>query len=217
MRNHTLIVPRSARYCTIGEPGPQVRYLWIACHGYGQLARNFIQPFEAIAAEDTLILAPEGLSRFYWTGFTGDPVASWMTREGREEEITDYTNFLSILYNQYAALCAPDVRIILMGFSQGCATQMRWVMRAFPRFHQLLLWAGAIPEDLDYLSHAEYFSGKGLHFVYGTKDPLLNQERIEEQRRLIRDNKLAVQEHTFDGRHVVEEEMLKAMAALMRG
>lgn len=215
MLTHTLTVPRTARYCSLGQPGPGIRYLWIACHGYGQLARNFIQPFEAISAADTLILAPEGLSRFYWTGFSGDPVASWMTREGREEEINDYCNFLSILYNQHVALCAPDVRIILMGFSQGCATQMRWAMRAFPRFHQLILWAGSIPEDLHYLPHAGYFADKGLHVVYGTQDPFLNQDRIDEQRRLIRANKLAFQEHTFEGRHVVEEGKLREMAALI--
>ncbi|MCB0568247.1 MAG: dienelactone hydrolase family protein [Phaeodactylibacter sp.] len=215
MHLHTITVPRTARYCTLGQAGPHVRYLWIACHGYGQLARDFIQTFEAIAADDTLIVAPEGLSRFYWTGFSGNPVASWMTREGREEEISDYTNFLSILYNRYVALCSPDVRIMLMGFSQGCATQMRWIMRAFPRFHRLILWAGAIPEDLHYLPQAGYFSDKALHFVYGTQDPFFNQERLQEQQQLISDNNLAFRIHTFEGRHVVDESVLREIAAEM--
>ena len=33
-----LTVPRTARYWTLGEPGPGLRQVWIACHGYGQLA-----------------------------------------------------------------------------------------------------------------------------------------------------------------------------------
>ena len=40
-REHHLTVPRSARYAVLGEPGPHVRTLWIAIHGYGQLAARF--------------------------------------------------------------------------------------------------------------------------------------------------------------------------------
>lgn len=215
--NHTITVPRTAHYSTIGEAGPHTRYFWIACHGYGQLAQNFIRPFHSIAADDTFILAPEGLSRFYWGGFTGEPAASWMTREGRLHEIADYTNYLTTLYDLFLAQMPADVRIILLGFSQGCATQMRWAMRAFPAFHHLVFWAGSIPEDLDYSPRLEYFSDKELHFVYGLADQFITPERVGQQRELIQSNGLQVREHTFEGRHVVDEEALKLLAALIRG
>ncbi len=207
-QNHTITIPRTAHYSTLGEAGPQTKYCIIACHGYGQLASDFIRYFELLAAEDTFILAPEGLSRFYWGGFTGNVVASWMTRGGRLHEIADYTNYLSTLYSQYIPRMADDVQILLMGFSQGCATQMRWIMRAFPEFHQLLLWAGTIPEDLDYRPHLEYFSTKKLHFIYGTEDQFITPERVEEQRALMQQHGLSFKEHTFEGRHVVDSEVL---------
>ncbi len=214
--NHTITVPRTAHYSTIGEAGAHTCYFWIVCHGYGQLARNFIRPFQAIAAEDTFILAPEGLSRFYWGGFTGEPAASWMTREGRLHEIADYSNYLTTLYDLFLARMPADVRIILLGFSQGCATQMRWVMRTFPVFHHLIFWAGSIPEDLDYRPRLGYFSDKGLHFVYGDQDQFITPERVAQQRELIRASGLQLQEHTFEGKHTVEEEPLRRIAGLMR-
>ena len=213
--HHTITIPRTAHYSTQGEAGPQTRYFWIACHGYGQLAKKFIRPFGAIAAEDTFVLAPEGLSRFYWGGFTGEPVASWMTREGRLHEIADYSNYLTTLYNHFRPLMPQDVRIILLGFSQGCATQMRWVMRDFPNFHHLLFWAGSIPEDIDYHPHREYLSDKDLHFIYGKQDQFLTPERIAQQRELIQEKGLRIREHTFEGKHTVPEEPLMEIANLI--
>lgn len=214
--NHTITVPRTAHYSTLGHAGPGTRYFWIACHGYGQLASKFIRPFEAIAADDTFILAPEGLSRFYWGGFAGEPAASWMTREGRLHEIADYSNYLTTLYDLFLAQMPARVHIILLGFSQGCATQMRWVMRAFPAFHHLIFWAGSIPEDLDYRPRLGYFSDKGLHVAYGSQDPFLTPERIAQQRELIQANGLQVREHPFVGKHNVEEAPLKRMADWIR-
>jgi hypothetical protein len=61
----------------------------LVTHGYGQLAKTFIRRFEPIMDAQTLVVAPEGLSRFYWGGFDGPVVASWMTREDRLDEIAD--------------------------------------------------------------------------------------------------------------------------------
>jgi hypothetical protein len=54
-------VTRTARYCALGEEGPPVRELWLACHGYGQLAPAFVAGLGAIASPRRLILAPEAL------------------------------------------------------------------------------------------------------------------------------------------------------------
>lgn len=139
---HTISISKTAHYYTIGTAGKHVRYCWIICHGYGQLAQHFIRKFDVIAKEDTFVLAPEALSRFYTEGLTGKVGASWMTKEDRLDEITDYSNYLTTLYNEFIPQFSNDVKIILLGFSQGCATQVRWIMQAFPKFDHLVLWAG---------------------------------------------------------------------------
>ncbi|HMO41010.1 MAG TPA: hypothetical protein PKC76_03030 [Saprospiraceae bacterium] len=213
--SHTISIAKTAHYYTIGEPGPQIRRCWLVCHGYGQLARFFIRKFDAIAAPDTLIIAPEGLSRFYTEGLTGKVGASWMTKEDRLVEIEDYAQYLSALYAHFIPRLAPDVQIVLLGFSQGCATQVRWMMRDFPRFDALVLWAGLLPEDLDYRPHQAYFTGKALHFVYGLSDPFLNPERIAKHDELLAAQKLAFQVHTFEGVHTVDRVALRQLADLL--
>jgi predicted esterase len=204
-------VSRTARYYTLGKPGPSIRYCWIVCHGYGQLARNFIRKFDVLESEDTLVIAPEGLSRFYWGGVSGVPVASWMTSEGRLEEIEDYTHYLSALYDHFTQQLPDDVQIILLGFSQGVATQFRWITRRLPDYHSMIVWAGRIPEDIDYSPHLSYFNHKPLHFVVGDQDEFLSPERLENYREEVKQHGLNWQEHHFHGTHTVDRKTLKML------
>ncbi|MEL6276926.1 MAG: phospholipase, partial [Bacteroidota bacterium] len=80
---HRLPVQRTAHFYTLGEPSANVKRMWFACHGYGQLASTFIRKFDQLAGAEDYVVAPEGLSRFYWQGFTGKVVASWMTSADR--------------------------------------------------------------------------------------------------------------------------------------
>ncbi len=216
MKKHAIQVPRTAHYATLGEPGPQVRYCWIACHGYGQLASRFIQKFSVLEARDTFIIAPEGLSRFYWSGFSGNVVASWMTREDRLDEIADFCGYLSMLYEKHIPQLAPDVQIILFGFSQGVATQLRWITRVQPAFHHLICWAGTIPEDLDYRPLNDYFGRRKLHYLYGLEDQFIKPEWIAVQKELMAAQQLHFDITTFQGKHVVEPSVLKALNAHIR-
>ena len=208
-QKHSLSVLRTAHYATIGEVGPDVKTIWLVFHGYGQLSSSFIKAFEPIAGPDTFVLAPEGLSRFYWGGFDGPVVSSWMTRENRLEEIADYSRMISLLYDQYVPLCAPEVKIVVFGFSQGTATAMRWIMRDFPDFHHLMLWAGQLPEDLDYQPALSYFAGKQLHFAYGDEDRFITPERLDFMQKVIEESGLQFSVHPFAGKHRVEEDALK--------
>jgi predicted esterase len=213
IKEHHFKVEKTARYYTIGEAGPNTKYFWIVCHGYGQLAKFFIRKFDVLAAEDTFVLAPEGLSKFYWEGDGKRiPVANWMTREDRLNEIEDYANMIQSLYEQFKAQCAEDVKIVLLGFSQGCATQVRWILHKMPDFDSLIMWAGLFPEDLDYLPFKEYLSDKKLYFVYGTMDIYLTEERHREHTALLKKNELAVKEKVFDGPHKVIREVLREVA-----
>ena len=205
---HATEVARTAHYASLGKPGSQVRQLWIVTHGYGQLSKTFIRRFIPICDEQTLVIAPEGLSRFYWGGFDGPVVASWMTRKDRLDEIADFCNMLDQLYAHYVPQCHPEVEINLLGFSQGTATQVRWVMRSFPKFHRLMLWAGQLPEDLDYQPQLDYFADKKLFFAYGDEDQFITPERLVFMQKVIADAGLKFAEVTYHGGHKVEKKAL---------
>ena len=55
--------PRTARYWHVGTP--DARDVWVALHGYGQLAEYFVRHFVPFAGDERLVVAPEALSRFY--------------------------------------------------------------------------------------------------------------------------------------------------------
>jgi predicted esterase len=205
---HHFTVQRRARVYTLGTAGPNTRYCCIACHGYGQLAGHFIRKFDVVAREDTLVVAPEGLSRFYWGGLSGEVKASWMTKEDRLNEIADFSDYLSQVYTHYRTQLPEETVFILLGFSQGVATQMRWIMRAFPAFQHLILWAGTVPEDIDYRPALDYFRDKRLHFVYGTQDQFLTEERLKAYQAQVAETGLAFETFTFEGRHKVDREVL---------
>lgn len=216
IEEHHLRVQRTARYFTLGQPTPQTNCLVIACHGYGQLAKHFIKKFDVIARPDTLVVAPEGLSRFYWGGLSGNVAASWMTKEDRLAEIADLSAYLTRLYEYFTADLPANAKIILLGFSQGCATQLRWMAREKPAFSHLVLWAGSIPEDIDYTPAWSYLQGKPLHFVYGVEDPFITPERIAAQQAFAAQLPMPYQVHTFEGKHTVEREALRRLFEQIR-
>jgi len=162
--------------------------------------------------KETLVIAPEGLSRFYWQGLTGDVVASWMTKHDRLDEIADYSHYLQALYDQFVPQLSENVQINLLGFSQGVATQCRWILDRKPVFHNLILWAGLLPEDLDYLPLQDYFASKQLYLVYGTADPLVKEEYLQWQAGFAKAQGLTYELLTFNGKHTVDRPTLQKLS-----
>lgn len=205
---HSLAVQRTAHYYTLGHPGPLVRYLILACHGYGQLAQNFIRKFDQVAAPDVWVVAPEGLSRFYWQGLDGAVAASWMTREDRLAEIADYCGYLTQLYARCREQCPPAVQVLLVGFSQGCATQLRWIMQEEPHFDYLGLWGGMLPEDLDFQAKSHLWRAGAFDFFYGDADSFITPELMERFTTFFEQHQLPVQTHQFKGGHTLDRASL---------
>ena len=97
-QEHHLNVSRTARYYTIGDLENKPSEVWIVLHGHTYLAKRFIRYFRVLEDDRRLIVAPEGLSRFYVNHEARRVGASWMTREDRLNEIADYVNYLDELY-----------------------------------------------------------------------------------------------------------------------
>jgi len=121
---HHITVPRTARYHALGDAATASE-IWIVLHGYGHLARYFLRKFEGLE-EGRLIVAPEGLSRFYLDDGHTRVGATWMTREDRELEIADQLTYLDQLTEHLRAGSRADIRLNVLGFSQGVATACRW-------------------------------------------------------------------------------------------
>ena len=217
---HHLAVPRTARFYTIGEATEDVNDLWIACHGYGQLAAPFIETFEVIAAPHRLIVAPEGLSRFYLdrnrTAADPNPAvgASWMTREDRDHEIADHVRYLDELVAHLRPRLARDrVRLVALGFSQGVATVARWVARGATRVDDVILWAGSFPPDVEPARLGERIGTASVTLVVGGRDNLASWAGAETQLERLTAGGLAARLVQFDGGHRLDDATLTSLAA----
>lgn len=209
-QSHKTAVQKTAHYYTLGKPTINTKRFWIVCHGYGQLASRFIQQFQLLDLEENFILAPEGFHRFYWQGFSGDVVASWMTKADRLDDIQDYTTFLQQLHIEYLTILPQEVEIILLGFSQGCATVCRWMSALQPKCNKLVLWGGTLPEDIDYQPLLPYFETKDIIFAHGTSDQFLTIEnRVNKHIEFAKTQGIAMKTWSYEGKHETRKAVVK--------
>ena len=213
-----LAVRRTARVLALGAPGPALREVWIACHGYGQLARRFLQRFQSLADDTRLILAPEALNRFYLDGGTGPHGpdarigATWMTREDRLVDIEDCISYLDAVHDDvFARVDAASVTLHVLGFSQGTATVARWAARTTARIDRLILWAGTLPPELDVTP--DTFRGARLTFVLGDRDPFAAPAHVSALRERVESAGIPFELMRFEGGHEIDPRTLLRLSA----
>jgi predicted esterase len=222
VRAHRVHIYRSGRYFTLGEDARDEA--WMVCHGYGQLAADFLHHFAPIEIPRRLIIAPEGLSRFYLRdrsapGSNDRVGASWMTREDRDSEMSDYVSWLDTVYSDaltQAASASPR-RLIALGFSQGCATVARWLARSAmlpaSRCSRLILWGGKLPPELDLDAHREWLDGR-LSLVAGANDEWMPAEAIDAYRRELAEKGIEATVEVFGGGHWIDTPTLLRLAGV---
>lgn len=209
MKQHFTKFELKARYFQLGEVTDKTKNLIFVIHGYGQQAKYFLKKFQSLENEKNCVVAPEGLNRFYLEGFSGRVGATWMTKEDRLTDIENYITYLNQVYHKVVGNNNTDhINISVIGFSQGSATASRWVTHAEFDVHQLILWAGIFPPDLDYKLAADKFDDMDIKYVYGLKDPFLNESRLEEMHKISSDLRVTPEIITFDGEHNIHEETL---------
>jgi len=223
-----LSVTRTARYYLSREPGPEIRELWIALHGHGQLARAFAKQCAVIEAPHRLVAVPEALNRYY----IGDPAvqqttqsvakmgATWMTREDREAEIADYVGYLDVLHADLrnglaAAGAAEDVALHVLGFSQGVSTALRWISLGSLGTHRparAILWAGSVPPELTAEQLRAATAGVRTTLVAGTRDEFATAERVAAIEKILSDANVEFDTRRFDGGHRLDDAMLQELS-----
>ena len=205
MDEHFLRVSRTARYVTLGSPGPRLAGLWIVCHGYGQLAARFLRDFEGLDDGTRVIAAPEGLSRFYVDRAQQKVMgASWMTREDRLHEIEDYVAYLDAVYEELRRRTGPDLPVTALGFSQGVATAPRGAARTRAPLRRLIVWGGTLPPEVDLAA----FVRVRVTVVNGDQDELITAKVRETEAGLWRKAGIAPEVRTFSGHHEIVPEVL---------
>ena len=151
-----------------------------------------------------MVVAPEGMHRFYLKGSSGRVGASWMTKEAREQDISDTQNWLNHLKQEIDSKYAFQKEIVL-GFSQGGATAARWnIINLIPN---QIYWASVFPPDIAPETIVLKENKGNKYFVIGTQDEYFNSEQQLSTLSFYAD--LGFNTHTFNGSHTIDSLTLK--------
>lgn len=205
-----LSTPRTARIGTWGQPDT-AQFVWIACHGYGQLLPYFLRPFTHLNHEKHFVIAPEGLSRFYLEGTSGRVGASWMTKEERLQEIEDQFHYLDRVKNRTIHLVGKrPIRWVVFGFSQGVATINRWLAHHHWSPDHIVNWAGSPPADVNYAQ--PHLQQSKWWYVFGNKDPYISRDKVAQWTAGMAEKHCHVSTLPFQGGHTIPAAVLQALA-----
>ena len=200
-------IEKIARYYSNEPKRREVKNFWFVIHGYGQLASDFIKEFEFLDDRNTLIIAPEGLSKFYSKNKAG---ASWMTSEDRLNEINDYICYLEKVTNEIKSTYNISVsEKYLLGFSQGVHTAVRFFLNSKKRFEHLILCSSDFPSDIDFDLLSNKLKSTVMHFIYGKNDRIINAKRYSESSDLLKKNNIEFYKVIYNGDHEIDEASVK--------
>ena len=121
---------------------PSSRRLLVAFHGYAQSAEDVLAEARRIPAGDWTVAAVQALHPFYLRD-NRTVVASWMTRQDREQAIAD-----NIAYVDRAIDAVAEGRIVYLGFSQGVAMAYRAGLLGRHAAAGIIALGGDIPPEL---------------------------------------------------------------------
>ena len=213
MFKRKIVVNKKARYYQIGDANKDVSTLWVVLHGYAMLSEFFIKKFKKLDDGNTLIIAPEGLNRFYIGESFQRVGASWMTKEERESDIEENIHYLNALIeNVFKEIGHKNVQLNVLGFSQGGATACRWVFNSKIKVDNLILWAGDIPKDTLTQENKAKWKTIKTHLVMGKKDHLIPEEMKAMFVNLVSQYELDYKLTEYDGDHRIYPEVLVRLA-----
>lgn len=209
MTEHHLRVQRTARYHMLGNAST-AQELWVVVHGYGQLARFFLNNFNGMESSSRCIVAPEALSRFYLDDTHSRVGATWMTREERLLEVEDHVAYLDALVDKVKEQAPEGLQVKVVGFSQGVATVSRWALKGHTSLQRMVLWAGSLPPELDQRTLSAW---RNMHvdLVLGDRDEYAKAGDLEAMDRRLELAGVPRRSHRFSGTHKLEPVLLERL------
>ena len=207
-------IPKTHKYSQLGEFSEKTNTVWIVLHGYGMLSEFFIKKFECILNDSTVVIAPEGSNRFYLENNYYRVGASWMTKLDKEKDIEDNISFIQTLYSNIVdEIGHTNFKLNTLGFSQGGATLVRWIMSNNITVDSLILWGSDIPKDCLTSEKKSRWSSIDVKLVIGNQDEYINEENKQKVIDLISSYGLKYELVEYEGSHKIIEKELEKIAA----
>ncbi|HLW32372.1 MAG TPA: hypothetical protein VKX40_08925 [Aequorivita sp.] len=198
-------------YTLLNSYTDKTKNVWIVFHGMGYLSKYFLKYFEKLNSDENFIIAPQAPSKYYQDRKFKHVGASWLTRENTLSETENILNYIDAVFKKELNKEAPN--LIVMGYSQGVSIALRWVASRKIQCNKLVLHSGGIPKELKKSDFKFLQPSSSIVFLYGNKDPYINEERKKEENLKateLFEDRLKIE--VFDGVHEVNQNMLLSIS-----
>jgi predicted esterase len=177
-------------------------------HGYMENAAIMLPRLAEISgAAGWTLVSIQALHRFY-RGSAQAVVASWMTREDREEAIAD-----NLAYVDNALATVPDASsaaVVYVGFSQGASMACRAAVRGRSRGAGIIAVGGDVPPELLADSSAVF---PPVLLVRGDTDEWYTAAKMDADVNALREHRVDVETLVHPGGHEWTPAVAEAAAA----
>lgn len=211
MKEKRIRYDTTGTYETLNNLEKSTKNVWIVLHGMGYLSRFFLRHFKGLPPDENYIIAPQAPSKYYLDSEYKHVGASWLTKENTVLETKNVLAYLEAIWD--VENIPENCNIIVLGFSQGVSIATRWVVHKKLPIHQLVLYAGGIPNELipadfDFLRRNK----TKIEIFIGDKDEYITEKRLKEELKKIRSFFEGQAEVIiFEGGHELKKEIINSL------
>lgn len=194
MDTRTIVTGTHGRYLV--EIPEHSRATLVGFHGYQENAAIHFEVLRQIAGQRPVgLVSVQGLHRFYTK--SNDVVASWMTKEDREQAIADNVAYVARVMAAVAEQSGITRPLVYVGFSQGVAMAYRAAALAQRPCDGVIALAGDLPPDVAPLAG----SLPRVLLGRGSEDKWYSGEMSARDLAALRAAGVEADEHVFEGGH----------------
>jgi len=212
MIERTIATTTHGRYLVAPPAGGGRAPLLVGFHGYAEGADAHLDRMRAIAGADGWrLVAIQGLHRFYQRR-ANEVVASWMTRQDREQAIADNVAYVNAVVDAVLEEWPDPPAIVYSGFSQGVAMTFRAASASTRPLAGVIAVGGDVPPELDAAALSRV---PAVLICRGVRDEWYTTAKFDADIGRLRAAGAAVTPVAFDGGHEWSEPVLHAAAAFL--
>ena len=134
-----------------------------------------------------------------------------MTKEDRLTDIQNQITYINEIYKSFEPEIENRAKLIVLGFSQGTATALRWIVNQNISPFKLILWAGTIPPDLKAENKNMDLSGIETVILKGDSDPYIGTTYMKNMDDWLKIYGINYQLINYSGGHSIYIETLKKL------
>lgn len=152
MQPYDFATDRTARFYSLGEPGPGIQHVWFCLHGHEQPVADLAAQLVHLDTPERLLILPEALTRYALPEGADRPAADravWFAPNSLQPDLTDTATYLDRLAARTLAACPPHTPVTVLGYGHGAVAACAWLASTGLAYERLLLYAAVFPPHPD--------------------------------------------------------------------